>query len=56
MEECDRAIRLLPETRNNPGEEAQGDKWTAYARSQGQHYMQLRAKYWDKAPLEGSGG
>lgn len=58
MEECDRAIRLLPETRNNPSEEKRrATKWTAYAlKSRAALHAASVAKYWDKAPLEGSGG
>jgi hypothetical protein len=55
MEECDRAIRLLPETRNNPSEEKRrATKWTAYAlKSRAALHAASVAKYWDKAPLEG---
>lgn len=55
MEECDRAIRLLPETRNNPSEEKRrATKWTAYAlKSRAALHAVSVAKYWDKAPLEG---
>lgn len=55
IEECDKAIKLLPEDRSNPSEaKRRATKWTAYAlKSRAALHAASIAKYWNKAPLEG---
>lgn len=55
LEECDKAISLLPESRSNESEsKRRATRWTAHAlKSRAALHAASVAKYWDKATLEG---